>query len=132
MPRPDQASRIVRERDQRWLRAMRLALGLSICLMGGALGVVGLKVEQVQLSYRLEALRAAKVELDELNRRLRVELATLRSLSRIEGKALAELGMVPPVRHQVQMAREFVTAGDGAASLRTARETQVPDGLRLQ
>jgi len=111
---------------------MGLALGLSACLMGGALGVVGLKVEQVRLSYRLEALRAAIVEVEELNRQLRVELATLRSLARIEDKAFAELGMVPPARHQVRLAREFVTGGAGTALLQTAWESQASDRQRLR
>lgn len=132
MSPPDQASRVIRERDRYRLRAMGLALGLSACLMVGALGVVGLKVQQVLLSYQLDSLRAAKGELDELNRQLRVELATLRSLARIEDKALGELGMVPPARHQVRLAREFVTDGDGTASLRTAWETRAPEGSRLR
>lgn len=132
MSPPDQTSRVIRERDRYRLLAMGLALGLSACLMVGALGVVGLKVQQVLLSYQLDSLRAAKGEADELNRQLRVELATLRSLARIEDKALGELGMVPPARHQVRLAREFVTDGDGTVSLRTAWETRTPDRSRLR
>lgn len=132
MSRPDQASRVLRERDRRRLRAMALALGLSACLMGSALGVVGLKVQQVLHSYRLEALRATKAELDELNRQLRIELATLRSLARIQEKALTELGMAPPTPHQVLLAREFVKGGDGTASLQTAWESRAPEGPRLR
>ena len=44
-------------------------------------------------------------------------MATLKSLSRIEGKARNELGMVAPARDQVRIAREFVPAGRGAAAL---------------
>lgn len=132
MSPPDQSSQVVRERDRRRLRAMGLALGLSACLVGSATGIVWIKVEQVLVSYRLDALRSAKSGLDELNRQLRVELATLRSLARIEDKALGELGMVPPARHQVRLAREFVTDGDGTASLRTAWETRTPDRSRLR
>jgi cell division protein FtsL len=102
---------------------MGLALGLSACLVGSATGIVWIEVEQVLLSYRLDALRAAKSELDELNRQLRVELATLRSFTRIDEKALGELGMAPPSPQQVRLAREFVTGGDGIASLRTAWES---------
>jgi len=132
MSPPEQASRVLRERDSRRLRAMGLALGLSACLVGSALGVVGLKVQQVLLSYRLDALRGTKVESDEVNRQLRVELATLRSLARIEDKALTELGMAPPARHQVRLAREFVAGGDGTASLKIAWESRAPDGTRLR
>jgi len=126
----EQASWVIRERDRGRLRAMGLALGLSACLMGGALGVVWLKVQQVRLSYQLDALQVAIVEVEELNRQLGVEVATLRSLARIEDKALTELGMIPPAPDQVQLAREFVADGDGTASLWTAWETQLPAGAR--
>jgi cell division protein FtsL len=111
---PDQqAARFHRERDRRRLLAMgRTLLGAGL-LVGLVLGVVGLRVQQVRLSYRLEGLRALKAELDESRSRLRVELATLRSLARIEGKARMELGMIPPARDQVRLAREFVTEGGG-------------------
>lgn len=129
---PDQTLRVVRERDRSRLRVMGLALGLAACLVGGALGVVWLRVQHVQLAYRLEALGAATGELEELNRQLRVELATLRSPARIETKAVVELGMTPPAPHQVRLAREFVAGGEGAASLRTAWESRAPDGPRLR
>jgi cell division protein FtsL len=89
--------------------------GVAVLLV---LGVVGLRVQQVRLSYRLDALRQGRAELEETNRRLRVEMATLKSLSRIEGKARTELGMVAPGRDQVRLAREFVpSAGGGSAAL---------------
>jgi cell division protein FtsL len=91
-----------------------LGAGLVVTLI---LGVVGLRVQQVRLSYRLDALRVSRAEAEELNRRLRVEMATLKSLSRIEGKARTELGMVAPARDQVRLAREFVPAGKGAVGL---------------
>jgi hypothetical protein len=75
--------------------------------------VVGLKAHQVRLSYRLDALRTARADAEELNRRLSVELASLRSLARIEDKARRELGMVAPGRDQVVLAREFVAGGSG-------------------
>lgn len=115
--RQPEAVRRHRESDRRRLRSMAnavIAAGLGVMLV---LGVVGLRVQQVRLSYRLDALRQSRAEIEETNRRLRVETATLKSLSRIEGKARAELGMVPPGRDQVRLAREFVAGGRGAAAL---------------
>jgi cell division protein FtsL len=129
---PDQAARVVRERDRHRLRTMGLALGLSACLAASALSVVWLKVQQVRLSYRLDVLRSAKGELDDLNRQLRVELASLRSLARIEDRAKSELGMILPAPGQIRLAREFVAGGEGAASLRTAWEIRAPDGRQLR
>ena len=106
-----------RQSDRRRLRSMAAALAGAGVLVMLVLGVVGLRVQQVRLSYRLDALRQTRAELEEANRRLRVEMATLKSLSRIEGKARTELGMVAPGRDQVRLAREFVPGGGGAAAL---------------
>ncbi len=137
----DQSARVIRERDRGLLRAMGATLLISACLVGGVLGIVGLRVHQVKLSYRLEQLRQTRGQLEEVNRQLRVELATLRALARIESKARGELGMLSPSRNQVRMAREYVPgrapvaegAGRGAASLRTAwEEPPAPSGLRAR
>jgi cell division protein FtsL len=121
-------ARFHRDSDRRRLKAMArglLATGLLVVLL---LGVVGLRVQQVRLSYRLEGLRAHTAELEETRNRLQVELYSLTSLARIEGKARAELGMVPPGRDQVQLAREFVPGGGGlsAAAPLTASADGVP------
>jgi cell division protein FtsL len=110
-------ARFHRERDRRRLRAMAMALGCAGALVVLVLGVVGLKVQQVRLSYRLDALRMARTDLEETRGQLRVELASLRSLARIDGKARGELGMSTPARDQVLLAREFVPGGGGLSSL---------------
>jgi cell division protein FtsL len=87
------------------------AAGVVVALV---LGLVGLRMQQVRLSYRLDNLRTAKADVEELNRRLHVEKASLQSLARIEREARTRLGMVAPTQQQVELAREF--AGDGTAS----------------
>ncbi|MFQ5521804.1 MAG: hypothetical protein ACE5FK_10430, partial [Candidatus Methylomirabilia bacterium] len=74
MPPRNRSESLVRERDRRRLRLMALAMGLSACVVVGVLGVVALEIQHVQLSYRLEEVRAVRGELEELNRQLRVEL----------------------------------------------------------
>ena len=103
-----------RESDRRRLRAMLAGIAAAGVVVALVLGLVGLRMQQVRLSYRLDNLRTAKADVEELNRRLRVEGASLRSLARIELEARARLGMVAPTQQQVQLAREF--AGDGTAS----------------
>jgi cell division protein FtsL len=125
---PDQSARLVREPDRRLLRTMGAAVALSGCLVAAVLGVVGLRVSQVRLSYRLEQLRDARVKVEAVNRQLRVELATLRALARVEAKARGELGMQRPSREQVRMAREYVAGGGGTASIRTAWEEPMARG----
>lgn len=130
----DQSARVIRERDRGLLRAMGATLLISACLVGGVLGIVGLRVNQVKLSYRLEQLRQTRGQLEEVSRQLRVELATLRALARIESKARGELGMRSPSRSQVRMAREYVPGrAPAAASLRTAwEEPLAPPGPRAR
>jgi cell division protein FtsL len=102
-----------RERDPRRLVAMARTLVGAGVLVALVLAVVGIRLHQVRLSYRLDGLRSIRAELEESRSRLRIEVDTLRSLARIEGKARAELGMGPPAPEQVQLAREFVPGGDG-------------------
>lgn len=123
-----QGARFHRERDHRRLRAMGVGVALGALLTAGVLGVVGLRAHQVRLSYRLDALRTTRAEAEELNRRLAVELATLRSLARIEEKARRELGMVAPGRDQVVLAREFVAGGSGTSRAAPARTAAVDRG----
>jgi len=128
--RQPEAVRRHRVSDRRRLRSMATAVvgaGVAVLLV---LGVVGLRVQQVRLSYRLDALRQGRAELEETNRRLRVEMATLKSLSRIEGKARTELGMVAPGRDQVRLAREFVPGDGGGAAALGRRAVLVDAGSR--
>jgi len=126
-----QAARFHRETDRRLRRAMMAALACTALVVGGVVGVLAVKVHQVRLSYRMEALRHARDTAEEGVRLLRVELATLRSLARIEGKARTELGMVSPGRDQVLLAREFVTGrsdSSRAALPRTAAVERTRSG----
>jgi cell division protein FtsL len=113
-----QTARFHRERDQRRLLAMARALVSAVVLVALVLGVVGLRVQQVRLSYRLDGLRPLKTELEEAKGSLRIEVYSLKSPARIERKA-RELGMVPPAANQVQLAREFVPGGNGLSMAAT-------------
>ena len=109
-----QVAHFHRESDRRRLRAILAGVAAAGVVVALVLGLVGLRMQQVRLSYRLDSLRTATAEVEELNRRLRVEKASLQSLARIELEARTRLGMVAPTQQQLQLAREF--AGDGTAS----------------
>jgi hypothetical protein len=91
----------------------------SIVVGGLALGAVALRIEQVHLAYRLDALRAERVRSEGVIRQLEVELATMRSPGRLEQRA-RQLGMTAPTLAQVRLAREFVPGGSGVAAARQA------------
>ena len=117
----DQASSVVRERDGRRLRAMAGVLCLGALLVGGVLGYVWLQVQRVRVSYELEDLRGLRVEVEEQNKKLRLELLTLRSFARVDSAA-RRLGLTDPGRDQVRLAREFVAPGAESDGVALAQE----------
>jgi len=131
-----QAGSLVRERDRRRLRAMAGVLALGCVLVGGVLGYVWLQVQRVRVSYELEDLRALRAEVEEQNKKLRLELLSLRSFARVDSAA-RRLGLTEPARDQVRLAREFVTArtADETAGIddhgvRTVSRSELPPAAR--
>jgi cell division protein FtsL len=117
----DQASTVVRERDPRRLRAMAGMLCLGCVLVGAVLGYVWLQVQRVRVSYGIESLRASRTRLEEQNRKLQLEIASLRAVARVDSAA-RRLGLTPPGPDQIQLAREYVAPENTnrSASLRAA------------
>jgi cell division protein FtsL len=117
----DQSSAVVRERDGRRLRAMAGMVCLGCVLVGGVLGYVWLQVQRVRVSYGIEALRNSRTRLEEQNRKLQLELASLRAFARVDSAA-RRLGLTPPEPDQIRLAREYVApeGSDRSAALRAA------------
>jgi cell division protein FtsL len=119
--------RLHREPDPRVRRSLIVAFATSALLVAGALTVVGVRVEQVHLAYRLDAVRSERARAADQIRQLEIEVATLRSPSRIEARA-RQIGLIAAGRDQIRLAKEYVAGGTGlaadrsrAASLRSAR-----------
>jgi len=112
--------RLHREADPRVRRSLGAALAVSAVLVVGALGVVGLRVQQVHLAYQLDALRAERARTETLIQRLEIEEATLRSPLRVEQRA-RQLGLSVPARDQIRHAREFVSGSTGLAAAQRNR-----------
>ncbi len=110
--------RLSREHDPRARRILVVALASAALLVGGALGVVGTRVQQVHGAYRLDGLRAQRARAETNVRQLEIEVATLRSPARVETRA-RQLGMTAPARDQIRLAREFVTGSTGLAGERS-------------
>jgi cell division protein FtsL len=115
-----------READPRVRRSLSTALVISAVLVGSALGVVGLRVQQVHLAYQLDALRAERGRTETLIRRLEIEEATLRSPLRVEQRA-RQLGLSVPARDQVRLAREYVTGTTGLAAAQRNRVASIEE-----
>jgi cell division protein FtsL len=111
--RPPQ--RLHRERDPRVRRTLTLALVGALVLVVSGLTVVGVRVQQVHLGYRLDALQVERGRLQALLRQFEVEVATLRSPGRVAARA-RQLGLNPPKPQQVRLAREFEAGNTGLAA----------------
>ena len=112
--------RLHREPDPRARRILVAALAASALLVGGALTVVGLRVQQVQLAYRLDEARLQQARAQGNVRQLEIEVATLRSPARVEARA-RRLGLSPPGRDQMRLAHEYVAGGTRLAATRWGR-----------
>jgi cell division protein FtsL len=110
---------VVRERDRRRIQAMAGVLYLSGVLVFGVLGYVWFQVQRVRLSYQLDDLRSLRADVEEQNRKLHLEIASLRAFARVDSAA-RRLGLTQPTADQIQMAREFVEDDRADAAARTA------------
>jgi cell division protein FtsL len=120
------AQRLHHEADPRVRRSLVGALLMSATLVVGALGVVGLRVQQVHLAYQLDRVHRQRAEVETAIRQLEVEVATLRAPARVEQRA-RQLGLTVPDRQQVRLAREYVPAGTGLAAAHRSRVAAIPD-----
>ncbi len=110
--------RLHRDHDPRARRVLVTALAAAALIVGAALAVVGLRVQQVHLAYQLDDLRVQRARAEGNVRQLEIEVATLRSPGRVEARA-RQLGMVAPARDQIRLAREYVTGRTGLAAERS-------------
>ena len=76
-------------------------LFLAFCLVVLALLHVWLRLQVVHLGYVLSTTSKLENQLEQENRQLKVEVATLTSPQRLEAMARSRLGMVEPDRSQV-------------------------------
>jgi cell division protein FtsL len=84
-----------------WLVALALAFLLVAC----SLFYVWAHHQIVTLGYEISQAQEKEQELLNTNKRLRLELAALKSPSRIESKALKEFGFVKAEKEQLVIVR---------------------------
>ena len=87
-------------------RSKLLLLTLFIfCLIVVSLFYVWSRVQVIQLGYKISSALKEEKKMTEGNKRLRLEIATLKSYSRIEKLAVEELKMTKPTADQVIVIR---------------------------
>lgn len=86
-------SRVVRVADPRRRREQRVFLAAVVVLFALCFGYAWQRYEMVRLGYQLEAARLQQANLEQWNRGLELQQASLRSPVRIYSLAEARLGM---------------------------------------
>lgn len=74
---------------------------LVLGLIGAVLVHVWLRLQVVRMGYVLSTTSKLQARLEQENRELKVELATMTSPDRLEALARQRLGLVPPEKGQV-------------------------------
>jgi cell division protein FtsL len=87
-------------RRQRPRHVMSIAF-LALGLVGVALLHVWLRLQVVRMGYALSTTSKLQNQLEQENRELKVELATLTSPDRLEALSRRRLGLRPPEKGQV-------------------------------
>lgn len=100
--------RVVREKDLSKLKKMGVFLLLGSFFVFGVLFYIWQQVQIVKLRYEIEDLKEIKKELLNVNKNLKLEVSSLKSLARIEKKAKTELGFELPRKGQILLAKEFL------------------------
>lgn len=78
---------------------------LMLFLIGGSLFHVWSRIQRIHLGYEISNALKERRTLAEANKKLRVDIATLKSYGRIEHIAIVELGMSKPRPDQVIVIR---------------------------
>jgi len=112
---------IVREVDEARQRELWKSAGLAGFLVIVLLFSAWQHFELVQHGYLMERLQQERAAEEEINRHLKLEIATLRAPRRIEDMATRQLRMVNPAPADVVIVERVATPAPPAKSIVAAR-----------
>jgi len=108
---------IVREVDEARQRDLWKSVSMAGLLVAVLLFSAWQHFELLQHGYRVEEMQRAREVEEELTRRLRLEIETLRSPKRIESLAIGRLHLVAPARDEAIVIERVVPAEAPATSI---------------
>ena len=97
-PRRDRSKRGA---ETSWRRRVLMSVLLTGCLIGAVLVHVWLRLQVVHVGYVLSTTSKLQHRLEQENRELKLELATMLSPDRLEGLARKRLRLAAPEKGQV-------------------------------
>ncbi|MGC1403133.1 MAG: hypothetical protein WA974_09425 [Thermodesulfobacteriota bacterium] len=101
--KPQPRTRKKQTRDKLPKGPFKYLILLLIFFFPGVLVYIWLHVQEVNLAYDIAKDQKQKGELLEINKKLRIQLANLKSPERIEGIALTKLGLRTPEKGQIEI-----------------------------
>ncbi len=121
---------IVREIDRVRQRELWRSGVIGVCLVAVLLFSAWQHFELLRHGYEIEQMEQDRARELELNRHLRLEIETLRSLRRIEQIATEELNLVAPTPAQAQVIERIAPAALPDRSVVASRDGASPVGQR--
>jgi cell division protein FtsL len=94
-------SRIKRQKLHMTPRQVFMIILFLFVFMGSSIGYVWSNFERTQIGYDLSQLKQEEMRLTETNRKLRLELATLKSAKNLEALATQKIGLKLPSPEQI-------------------------------
>ncbi|WP_028321136.1 cell division protein FtsL [Desulfatiglans anilini] len=91
-------------RKRRWILTRRQVLWIILLLavfMLSGIGYVWSNFQNTQIGYELSQLKRKEIQLREINRKLRAELAFLKSPRNLQAQATEKLGLKEPSPEQI-------------------------------
>lgn len=108
---------IVREVDETRQRELWKSIGIAGILVLVLLGSAWQHFELLRHGYQVEELQRQRVAEEDIARRLRLEIDTLKSPKRIESLATQQLHLVAPTRDEAIVIERVVPAEPPASSV---------------
>ena len=121
---------IEREIDRVRQRELWRSGAVGVCLVAVLLFSAWQHFELLRHGYEIEQMEQDRALELELNRHLRLEIETLRSLRRIEQIATEELNLVAPTSAEVQVIERIAPAAPPDRSVVVSRDSATPAGRR--
>lgn len=121
---------IIREVDQARQRELWRSVGIGVSLVAVLLFSAWQHFELLRHGYEIEQMEQNRALELELNRHLRLEIETLRSLRRIEQIATEELNLVAPTPAEAQVIERIAPAAPPDRSVVVSRDSATPAGRR--
>ena len=121
---------IEREIDRVRQRELWRSGAVGVCLVAVLLFSAWQHFELLRHGYEIEQMEQDRALELELNRQLRLEIETLRSLRRIEQIATEELNLVAPTPAEAQVIERIAPAAPPDRSVVVSRDSATPAGRR--